>query len=283
MTIIYGFIIDPALILETITQNIYDGDADDIALVSESIVNSGAVLSSPSDPIYAVDVVSSGGNIFFRDVTDTGTFDDEAVPNAHLSDITQYQVAYDFAEYGNPGEDVTVTDTLTAEVAKSIVETQVINETVTNNKIMFRDITETAAVAETVGSINNRICEPYTQTNTGSVIFTATPYTVTLPTPEFDNGEEFDWNRVIGQTRGLDLIVYRNDQWPSTQTLAYTWNKLKESDKVALVNFLKQTVGRVVTLTDYENRMLQGVIINPDTEFVQSTRNYYTVSVRFEI
>lgn len=105
---------------------------------------------------------------------------------------------------------------------------------------------------------------------------------ITLPKPDFDNAERIIATRVVVRTRGGDLYVFREPYWPINQVFAFRWNSLLESQRQALILFYRRNLGRILRLTDHENRLYDGIIQNPGAEFVQSGRFMHVASLDFE-
>ncbi len=100
--------------------------------------------------------------------------------------------------------------------------------------------------------------------------------------PTLGNKNELAFQRISRRSRGGDLIIFRDEDWPKTETLSLTFDFLKESDATDFLYFISLTLGSFVYYTDHENRQWLGVIQNPDAECVQAGRYSYQVSIIFE-
>lgn len=105
---------------------------------------------------------------------------------------------------------------------------------------------------------------------------------VTLRKPELDNRDRNAYTRVNQETRGGKLIVYSDPQWPHVRTLAVTIIGLLESEVDELQDFMEDTLGQEIGLTDWEGRLWKGVIINPNEAAVQDGKKRWTVTFEFE-
>jgi len=92
-------------------------------------------------------------------------------------------------------------------------------------------------------------------------------YSLTLPRPLFGDREELQLERVERQTRGGNLIVYRDkDYWTSKRILRYKFEGLTNAEIEDMFSFLNTTLGLEISLQDHEGRVWYGVIINPQNE-----------------
>jgi hypothetical protein len=105
---------------------------------------------------------------------------------------------------------------------------------------------------------------------------------VTLRKPAMDNRDRNAYTRVNQETRGGRLIIYADPQWPKVRTLAVTIVGLTEADVDGLQAFMEETLGQQIGLTDWEGRLWQGFITNPNEAATQDGRKMWTVSFEFE-
>lgn len=100
--------------------------------------------------------------------------------------------------------------------------------------------------------------------------------------PTMGNRDDISFQRINRRSRGGDVIIFRDDDWPKTETLALTFDFDQEVDKNRLLYLLKISLGEELTYLDHENKLWSGVIQNPDTEAVQTGRNSFIIQVVFE-
>ena len=105
---------------------------------------------------------------------------------------------------------------------------------------------------------------------------------VVLRAPELDNRDRNAFSRVSRETRGGTLVVYADPNWPKVRTLAVTLIGLTETQVDDLHTFLQSTVGQDIGLTDWEGRLWQGIITNPDEVATQDGKAQWTISLEFE-
>lgn len=105
---------------------------------------------------------------------------------------------------------------------------------------------------------------------------------ITLPRPEYGNAERFDFSRINRRSRGGDLILFRNEQWPRTKTLSLTFNWLSEQQKQQMLAFMQATIGQRVIYRDHYGNVWLGFIMTPAAEVVQESLNNKALTLDFQ-
>jgi hypothetical protein len=105
---------------------------------------------------------------------------------------------------------------------------------------------------------------------------------VILRNPELDNRDRNAYTRVNNETRGGKLLVYSDPTWPKVRTLVVTIVGLTEANVDELHTFMSETAGQEIGLTDWEGRLWQGFITNPNEAATQDGRAMWTVTFEFE-
>lgn len=100
--------------------------------------------------------------------------------------------------------------------------------------------------------------------------------------PRLGNKDDISFQRVNRKTRGGDLILFRDEQWPKTEVLDLTFDFDTDVEGHRLLQFIRATTGTNVYYRDHENRLWYGVIQNPDTELVAQGRFTFAVQILFE-
>jgi len=114
------------------------------------------------------------------------------------------------------------------------------------------------------------------------VKFEFNQYTWLFRRPDLGNQDEIAFTRVNRKTRGGDLIIFRDADWPKTEVQIIKFDFNSEAELRSMQNMIRQTLGSVMYYTDHENKRWVGFIQNPDTEAVQSGLNNYTITLKFE-
>lgn len=127
--------------------------------------------------------------------------------------------------------------------------------------------------------------DPQGDTNTFSLY---TPYLglptskVTLRKPELDNRDRNAYTRVNHETRGGEIIVYSDPDWPKIRTLAITVVGLTKDKIDELQTFMFNNVGKMIGIDDWEGRLWKGFITNPNEPATQDGKKSWTISFEFE-
>lgn len=100
--------------------------------------------------------------------------------------------------------------------------------------------------------------------------------------PTFGNTDGLAFQRINGRTRGGDLILFRDAEWPKTETLGLTFDFPDEPDYRRFLNFIRASFGIEITYRDHENRTWTGFIQNPDVEGTQTGPATFQVQIVFE-
>lgn len=96
--------------------------------------------------------------------------------------------------------------------------------------------------------------------------------TFTLPKPLFGNVEDITPTRVQRETRGGTMKTFRDSSWMTRIVNRYKFEGLTSVQVSNFVNFINQTLGLEVLLTDYEGRTWTGFIVNTGAESLQYIR-----------
>lgn len=107
-------------------------------------------------------------------------------------------------------------------------------------------------------------------------------YSIVLKNPEQDDRRRTSFERVLRETRGGNLVVYRDPSWPTIQTLLFTIVGLKAETFTSLQSFLTNTLGQQIVLTDWLGDRWLGVVTRPDETFVEDRDGFYTFGFEFE-
>lgn len=115
-----------------------------------------------------------------------------------------------------------------------------------------------------------------------SVQFIYDGITIALPRPEIGNTLTLNFTRVNRRTRGGDLVIYSDEQWPKTKTLNLTFAWLKPEQKTALLKMMQDTVGRELVYEDHYGFVWDGFIMTPAAKVTQESLNNKQVSIDFQ-
>lgn len=100
------------------------------------------------------------------------------------------------------------------------------------------------------------------------VTFTYGSFTFQVRKPDFDNSTSLEFSRVNRRTRGGDLVIYRDDIWPESETLKMSFTLLSESEKSLFQDLFQMSLGNLVRYDDYWGQAWSGIILNPQEPIV---------------
>lgn len=100
--------------------------------------------------------------------------------------------------------------------------------------------------------------------------------------PILGNGNDISFQRISRRTRGGDLIIFRDSDWPKTETLTLTFDFDTDAEMKRMLVMLRETAGFFIYYRDHENRLWFGLIQNPDATAEQPGRNTYRITIVFE-
>lgn len=118
------------------------------------------------------------------------------------------------------------------------------------------------------------------------IILTYNSKSLTLKIPEIGDSDKIDVKRVQEQTRGGDLIIFRDPIWSKTETLKYKLVSLTRLKAQALLGFFTDTIGLSIQLTDHQGVVWDGIITTPQAEITCTNDNNcgsYEVEFEFQV
>lgn len=107
--------------------------------------------------------------------------------------------------------------------------------------------------------------------------------TITLRNPDFGNKHGIEVRRIQRKTRGGDLIVVRDPAWAKTSFFDYKFSFLTQDKLSELLAFMKETLGQIITITDHEGFVRQGIIISPSDPVSQEGREDYQAGFKVQV
>ena len=107
-------------------------------------------------------------------------------------------------------------------------------------------------------------------------------YILELRNPVFDDTEQLEFRRINRYTRGGELKLFRDPNWPDAKRLIYSFDNLKPSESFGYLEFIKYSLGKEIGLLDYESRQWRGIIITPDGPVEEEDRPGFSLTFEFE-
>lgn len=103
-----------------------------------------------------------------------------------------------------------------------------------------------------------------------------------LRNPETDNRDRLAFNRINRETRGGEINIYSDPNWPKVNTLLFTVVALKRTKIDALQQFLQDTLGQEIKLSDWTGTVWHGVITTPGEVATEDGSDAWTLAFEFE-
>ena len=234
------------------------------------------------------DLLTSSTTRQIPNIIESLVFSEHTLPRSFQCDVFDILQLVEHKSSLNFVEQLHFRETLTLDKRKAKYDTLVFTETIGLKVKRVLIINETLNLTEgltfTQIRCGDRPCLVGPATNTLTVTLSTfdNRYSVTVMSPDFDNTEALQFTRVNKKTRGGDLIIFRDPQWPKSTTLTYTWKYLGMKDRDNLMTFVSNTVGQVFNLLDYEGNNHSVYIKNPDTDFSRKQKQFSSVRLDFE-
>jgi hypothetical protein len=114
------------------------------------------------------------------------------------------------------------------------------------------------------------------------VTFTYGAFSFQTRTPDWNNKNTLEFSRINRKSRGGDLIIYRDPQWPESITLDMTFSALTEQQKDQFRTLFRISLGRPILFVDHLGDTWAGIILNPGTEISQTGRNQWQVEFQLQ-
>lgn len=111
---------------------------------------------------------------------------------------------------------------------------------------------------------------------------TSPTLTLTLRAPAFGDRDGQRVTRIVRETRGGTLKVFRDPIWPRQERVQATFVALKETKGQEVLAFYEASLGKEIKLTDHLSRTWLGIILQNDDPIVRNRRDGVDVSFAFE-
>jgi hypothetical protein len=120
-----------------------------------------------------------------------------------------------------------------------------------------------------------------------STILLTYPYvgpttTVEVRNPQFDDTRQIEFRRINRKTRGGTLKIFRDDIWPQSERLIYSFDNLLNAKKKEILEFLEVSIGKEIGLLDFRSQQWRGIIITPTTQIGREDRPGNSLTFEFE-
>ena len=106
-------------------------------------------------------------------------------------------------------------------------------------------------------------------------------HSVTLRNPEFGNAERTESNSVNRESRHGTMLGYRDPTWPTIKTKTFNVTSLTLETINTLKEFLTDTAGLKIKLTDHNDETFTGFILTSNNEII-TLKDTCSYDVSFE-
>lgn len=108
--------------------------------------------------------------------------------------------------------------------------------------------------------------------------------TIVLRRPTFNDVFEINTTRVYRTGLTGELFVFADSQWPKSRTFTMDFEALSQDEAETLKSFLENSIGKVVTYTDYYGQDWEGIILTPNAEIFQEGKGcQYGTKLQFRV
>jgi hypothetical protein len=91
---------------------------------------------------------------------------------------------------------------------------------------------------------------------------------ITIPNAQLGNTDSINPNAIIRENRGLAPITFKATEWPVNTTKKFAIKTMTRTEHDDLIDFLIQTAGLEITITDHNNAMYLGVVLTQIPELI---------------
>lgn len=112
--------------------------------------------------------------------------------------------------------------------------------------------------------------------------YTSPILTLELRNPNFDNTEQFEFRRINRRTKGGELDLFRDEDWPKVERVLMSFTWLSDTQRADLFYFLQKSLGQEIGLLDFESRQWKGFILTPTSAISEPKQHGHSVSLEFE-
>lgn len=115
--------------------------------------------------------------------------------------------------------------------------------------------------------------------------YSTTSSVVTLRSPDIGDGVQQQLHTIVRRSRGGKLLAYRSTDWNKTKILSYSnIPVLTETEKDDFLDFLDDSAGQIVELTDHHGDSYDGIIVDQSIEVATNKDTCsYSLSFNFRI
>ena len=99
--------------------------------------------------------------------------------------------------------------------------------------------------------------------------YSAPTTTLDLRNPLFKNKLKCSYQRVNQQLRNGQKVIWRHPNWPKEKRITLKFDSLSVEQRVGLLDFLEESLGKEIGYLDYESRQWRGIVLTPNTQLTE--------------
>lgn len=103
-----------------------------------------------------------------------------------------------------------------------------------------------------------------------------------LRRPIFGNMERLNFSKINRRIRGNNLNLYRDNTWPKFKRLVFDFEHLTQDKVREAQYFFHVSLGKDISIIDFQGLGWLGFIVTPEIEIIQQTRSGFNISFELE-
>jgi len=184
--------------------------------------------------------------------------------------------------------------TLVINVSKGQSNGLAFGQSVVIGKEITRPLTNDITFGQSVVLSVERSCDLHTYSPFGGVLpvltlgtrstilLQCTGASIELRNPILGNTSDPSVQRAFNKSRGGTVNVYRDDDRPKSTRITLGFTNLTRAEAQALQTFMQDCLGQSVTMTDQDDSVWVGIIVEPQTPIAQQRQGTCDYSAEFE-
>lgn len=120
--------------------------------------------------------------------------------------------------------------------------------------------------------------------------YTTLQYPLDTPTldidirnPDVGNQHVINLAKVLNRSRSGTINLTNSEHKPKIKTFTYTIQNLCDDEKIAIKNFINNTLGQMIRVIDYESRTWNVILTNPSAAISELSREMaFTIKLQFK-
>jgi len=286
-----GIVKNTLTFTETIKCNIHRGVISD-TLVFNSKIES-PVAETIKESLTILQAVKNS-RVIKRSVSDILSFG-QITARARIGSVTQLLILSQATSSRAILDILTLNETIIYSKSTPTKQTITFNETFLGNQVKKLGPIDTLVFIQGVSgyrldpqfnqtqpTYHTVVCPPNPVVST-TITLSCGASSVTLRNPEFGNDNKLDESRVLRRNRGNEIDLFRDPIWPKTKTITFSFRYLKYQDILNLLSFMNISLGKQVTLIDFYGNSYQGIIINPNKDYVTEGRGDHSATFDLQL